>query len=255
MDQPTPQQQAQNIVDGIKNTYEAVAVRHIHPWYSWALFAAVLGFALGAAYVANRAGQFTLSSADGGVCPAAPAPTTFHGYGGVEIAVSDTLYGKYLSFKNYGIRPEGYTDEQASDLVAYVEAKTAQAKVAATEACEADYTKKYIENGKACDALASSCTASTDPKCDFSIDLPPSKACPVATCDQLSKRCDSLSPTVGIGCACSGQIAVPITTTGQLPVMPGGQDDDEFFPSTVTPAQQQGPVLTPPPTDEVKESI
>jgi len=36
---------------GIKNTYHVVAVRHVHPWYSWALLAAAIGFSIGVAYV------------------------------------------------------------------------------------------------------------------------------------------------------------------------------------------------------------
>jgi hypothetical protein len=49
---PTPQQQAKNMLAGIKHTYHTVAVRHVHPWYSWALMAAAIGFAIGAAYLA-----------------------------------------------------------------------------------------------------------------------------------------------------------------------------------------------------------
>lgn len=54
----TPQQQAENMMKGIKNTYQVVAKRHVHPWYSWALMAAAIGFTVGVAYVANLNAQF-----------------------------------------------------------------------------------------------------------------------------------------------------------------------------------------------------
>ena len=53
-----------NVVAGLNNTYTVVAKRHIHPWYSWALFAATIGFAVGALYVANQNLQFNASHAD-----------------------------------------------------------------------------------------------------------------------------------------------------------------------------------------------
>jgi hypothetical protein len=59
----TPQQQAENMMKGIKHTYQAVAVRHVHPWYSWALMATAIGFAMGVAYVANQYAQFDASQA------------------------------------------------------------------------------------------------------------------------------------------------------------------------------------------------
>ncbi len=59
----TPQQQAENMMAGIKNTYQVVAKRHVHPWYSWALMAAAIGFTVGVAYVANQNAAFTSSSA------------------------------------------------------------------------------------------------------------------------------------------------------------------------------------------------
>ncbi len=63
MTQPTPHQQAENIVAGIKNTYQVVAKRHIHPWYSWAVMAAAIGFTVGVAYVANQNASFSASQA------------------------------------------------------------------------------------------------------------------------------------------------------------------------------------------------
>lgn len=61
--QPTPEQMAQNMLKGVKNAYVFVAVRHVHPWYSWALMAAAIGFAVGVGYVANRNVQFDASQA------------------------------------------------------------------------------------------------------------------------------------------------------------------------------------------------
>jgi hypothetical protein len=63
MNRPTPQQQAQNMIDGVKNTYQAVAKRHLHPWYTWALLAAAIGFTVGVAYVANQNADFASSGA------------------------------------------------------------------------------------------------------------------------------------------------------------------------------------------------
>lgn len=54
MDLPTPQQQAENMLAGLKHTYKVMAVRHVHPWYSWGLMAAALGFAVGAMHVASQ---------------------------------------------------------------------------------------------------------------------------------------------------------------------------------------------------------
>jgi len=48
---------------GIKNTYQVVAKHHVHPWYSWALMAAAIGFTVGVAYVANQNAQFDSSQA------------------------------------------------------------------------------------------------------------------------------------------------------------------------------------------------
>ncbi len=48
---------------GLKNTYRAVAVRHVHPWYSWAILSATMGFVVGVAYVANQQAQFQESDA------------------------------------------------------------------------------------------------------------------------------------------------------------------------------------------------
>ena len=61
--QPTPEQMAQNRLKGVKSAYVFVAVRHVHPWYSWALMAAAIGFAVGVGYVANRNVQFDESNA------------------------------------------------------------------------------------------------------------------------------------------------------------------------------------------------
>ena len=61
MDQPTPRQQAENIVAGIQNTYQVVAKRHVHHWYSWAILASVIGFTIGVAYVANQNAKFDAS--------------------------------------------------------------------------------------------------------------------------------------------------------------------------------------------------
>ena len=61
--QPTPEQMAQNIIKGVKEAYVFVGVRHVHPWYSWALMAAAIGFVVGVGYVANRQGSFDESQA------------------------------------------------------------------------------------------------------------------------------------------------------------------------------------------------
>jgi hypothetical protein len=63
MNHQTPQEQAENILAGIKNTYKLVAVKHVRPWYSWALIAVAIGFATGVAYVANQHAQFDASRA------------------------------------------------------------------------------------------------------------------------------------------------------------------------------------------------
>ena len=63
MDQITPQQQAENIIEGVNNTYQVIAKRHVHHWYSWALMASAIGFTVGVAYVANQGGQFDASQA------------------------------------------------------------------------------------------------------------------------------------------------------------------------------------------------
>ena len=63
MNQSTPQEQAENMMKGIKNTYQVVAKRHVHPWYGWALMAAAIGFTMGVAYVANQNAQFDASRA------------------------------------------------------------------------------------------------------------------------------------------------------------------------------------------------
>lgn len=60
---PTPQEQVENMLSGISHTYKVVAKRHVHPWYSWALLAASLGFAIGVTYVANQKGKFDASMA------------------------------------------------------------------------------------------------------------------------------------------------------------------------------------------------
>jgi hypothetical protein len=48
---------------GLKNTYQAVAKRHVHPWYTWAILAVAIGFTVGVAYVANQNAQFDSSQA------------------------------------------------------------------------------------------------------------------------------------------------------------------------------------------------
>lgn len=63
MTHPTPHQQAENIVKGVKNAYEVVAVRHLHPNWVWWLSGLVLAFAGTMLYVANLSGQFVPSSA------------------------------------------------------------------------------------------------------------------------------------------------------------------------------------------------
>ncbi len=64
MENHTPQQQVDNMVAGIKNTYQVVAKRHVHPWYSWALLAAAIGFTVGVAYVANQNAKFEAGHAE-----------------------------------------------------------------------------------------------------------------------------------------------------------------------------------------------
>ncbi len=52
-----------NVVAGLAQSYQVVAKRHIHPWYSWAILAIVIGFTVGVAYVANQGAELTSSSA------------------------------------------------------------------------------------------------------------------------------------------------------------------------------------------------
>jgi hypothetical protein len=59
----TPQEQAENMLAGLKHTYQVVAKRHVHPWYTWAILAAAIGFTVGVAYVANKNVQFDESQA------------------------------------------------------------------------------------------------------------------------------------------------------------------------------------------------
>jgi hypothetical protein len=63
MTQNTPQEQAENMLAGIKHTYQVVAKRHVHPWYTWAILAAAIGFTVGVAYVSNKNVQFDESQA------------------------------------------------------------------------------------------------------------------------------------------------------------------------------------------------
>lgn len=50
---------SRNVIQGLKETYQVIAKRHVHPWYSWAVMAAAIGFTVGVAYVANQNAQFS----------------------------------------------------------------------------------------------------------------------------------------------------------------------------------------------------
>lgn len=52
-----------DILVGLRTTYKAVAVRHIHPWWTWGVLSVTLGFAIGILYVADQNAKFSAGHA------------------------------------------------------------------------------------------------------------------------------------------------------------------------------------------------
>lgn len=86
------QGRAENVLDGLKNAYHVVAVRHIHPWYAWATLAAVIGFLVGAVYVVNLQGKFVASEAAQRMRPDMDVPARSEGTLRIVFPINGSTY-------------------------------------------------------------------------------------------------------------------------------------------------------------------
>jgi hypothetical protein len=211
MDQPTPQQQVDNIVAGLHNTYQAVAVRHVHPWYSWGLMAAMVGFALGVVYVSNSGGDFVASKA-------AMCADSFTKTVGPKTGTTKITSWTKTDQDNYNAAL-GKSSNQRSAKENQLIAKVDAAKAGAVQSCQSQVSAQEGEVIKNCERIAKNCIPTE--QCGFTLTAPSGPSCGPATCAKQGSAlvCTSTAtPATTKSCSCAAKTTTGGPGTGGDPV-------------------------------------
>ena len=221
-----------DVLDGLKHTYQAVAVRHVHPWWTWALLAIVIGFAVGTVYVANQSGQFEKSSANGGgMCPVLDQPVVTV----VEYDIqSRSIPGTKEDVDNYRLYDlrflNGY--DRSAPNVPSVDAVVSELKDAAVVACNKKIAATTATSIAKCQDQTSDCAANGS-GCQFDMQIGAAGVCEAdrlcsikhipatdETAESISVSCRAAGDNAIISCSCVGGNT---STAGGAPgSIPGG---------------------------------